>query len=52
MTKLPFIYYYCRVPAVLSVSILVVSLLALPVFAADMSGWSDKSVCRLVTEKA
>jgi len=52
VTQLPFIYYYCRVPAMLLVSILVASLLAFPVFAADMSGWSDKSVCRLVTSKA
>jgi hypothetical protein len=50
--QLSLIYQYCRVPAMLSVSILVASLLALPVLAADMSGWSDKSVCRLVTEKA
>jgi len=30
-------------------STVLVSLLALPVLAADMSEWSDKSVCRLVT---
>jgi len=50
--QLSFIYYYCRVPAMLSVSILVASLLAMPVLAAEMSGWSDKSVCRLVTATA
>ena len=36
----------------LSISALLAILLAMPVLAVDMSGWSDKSVCRLVTATA
>ena len=49
MPQLPFIYHYCRVPIILSASL---SLLTLLVLATDMSGWSDKAVCRLVAGQA
>ena len=47
MPQMLFIYHHCRIPVVLLVSAIAAAL-ALPVIAADMSGWSDKSVCRLV----
>ena len=43
-----FIYHHWRIPVILLVSTIAAAL-ALPILAADMSGWSDKSVCRLVT---
>ena len=43
-----FIYRHWRKPVILLVSAIAAAL-ALPILAADMSGWSDKSVCRLVT---
>lgn len=48
MAQMLFIYHHCRIPVVLLVSAIAAAL-TLPVLAADMSGWSDKSVCRLVT---
>ena len=48
MRQMLLIYHHCRIPVVLLVSAIAAAL-ALPVIAADMSGWSDKSVCRLVT---
>ena len=41
-----------RTPVMLSIIAFFVMLLAMPVLAADMSGWSDKSVCRLVKATA
>ena len=52
MSQVSVIYYACRAPVILAVSILVASILALPVLAADMSSWSDKTVCRLVAGQA
>ncbi len=52
MPQLLCIYYHYRMPVILLVSALFATLLVLPVLAADMSGWSDKSVCRLVMTTA
>ena len=52
MPQLSFTDHYCRTSVMLSISALLAILLAMPVLAVDMSGWSDKSVCRLVTATA
>ena len=55
MSKLSVIYHSYRALVMFSASIVVASLLAFSAFtasAADMSGWSNKAVCRLVTEQA
>ena len=52
MPQLSFIDHYYRTSVMLSISALLAILLAMPVLAVDMSGWSDKSVCRLVTATA
>jgi len=48
LSSLSFIGHYCKGVGAFFCSALLASLLSFPVWSADMSGWSDKTLCRLM----
>ena len=51
MLQISLKYSFCYALTKLFFGIIAITLIATPALAANMSGWSDKTVCRLLTEK-